>query len=73
MFRNELVPVDGLSPEHPAHSADVKRLGDKPVVIEFASSGANFEVASRGEHQMLVTGPFTELTSVQLPPRRLGA
>jgi hypothetical protein len=73
MFRNEPVPVDGLSPEHPAHSVDVKRLGHKPVVIEFASSGATFEVASRGEHQKLVTGPFTDMTSVQFPPRQPGS
>lgn len=47
MFRNELVPVDRLVGEHPAHAADVKGLGDNPVVVEFASGGATIEVAAR--------------------------
>jgi hypothetical protein len=38
----------------------VKRLGDSPVVIEFASAGATIEVAARPEHRALVTGPFTD-------------
>jgi hypothetical protein len=59
MFRNELVPVDRLSGEHPAHAGGVKRLGDKPVVIELASGGARIEVAARAEHRALVTGPLT--------------
>ena len=59
MFRNELVPVDRLLGEHPEHGAGVKRLGDKPVVIEFAAGGARIEVAARAEHRALVTGPLT--------------
>ncbi len=37
MFRNDLVPVDRLAGERQAHAGEVKRLGDKPVVIEFVS------------------------------------
>ena len=59
MVRNELVPVDRLCGEHPAHADGLKRLGDKPVVIEFASGGAKIEVAGRAEHHALVTGPMT--------------
>ena len=59
MVRNELVPVDRLCGEHPAHAAGLKRLGGKPVVIEFASGGATIEVAARAEHHDLVTGPMT--------------
>ena len=59
MIRNELVPVDRLSGEQPAHADGVKRLGDKPVVIEFASGGAKIEVAAKAEHHALVTGPMT--------------
>lgn len=59
MFRNELVPVDRLCGEHPADADGVKRLGDKPVVIEFASGGAKIEVAARARHRALVTGPLT--------------
>jgi hypothetical protein len=59
MFRNDLVPVDRLVAEHPEHGGGVKRLGDKPAVIEFASGGARIEVAARAEHRDLVTGPLT--------------
>jgi hypothetical protein len=59
MFRNELVPVDRLVGEHPEHSDGVKRLGDEPVVIEFASGEARIEVAAKAEHRGLVTGPLT--------------
>jgi hypothetical protein len=45
MLRNELVPVDRLLGEHPAHASGVKRLGDNPVVVEFASGGATIGVA----------------------------
>ena len=59
MFRNDLVPVDRLVGEHPEHGGGVKRLGDKPVVIEFAADGARIEVAAKAEHRALVTGPLT--------------
>ena len=35
----------------------VKRLGDNPVVIEFASDGAKIEVAAKAQHRALVSGP----------------
>ena len=31
--------------EHPGPADSLKQLGDKPVVIEFASGGAKIEVA----------------------------
>ena len=40
-----------------AHSGEVKRLGDNPVVIEFTSDGAKIEVAAKAEHRALVSGP----------------
>jgi hypothetical protein len=58
MFRNELVPVDRLAGEHPAHADGVKRFGDNPVVTEFASGGATIEVAARAGCRALVTGPM---------------
>jgi hypothetical protein len=58
MFRNELVPVDRLTEERPAHADEVKRLGDEPVVVEFTSVGAKIEVAAKPEHRALLTGPF---------------
>jgi hypothetical protein len=59
MFRNELIPVDRLSGERQAHTGEGKRLGDKPIVIEFASGDAMVEVVSRAEHRALVTGAMT--------------
>jgi hypothetical protein len=40
-------------------SNGLKRLGDKPVVIEFASGSDTIEVAAKAEHRALVTGPMT--------------
>jgi hypothetical protein len=34
IFRNELLPVDWLSREHPEPVGGVKRLGGRPVVID---------------------------------------
>jgi hypothetical protein len=53
--------------ERVLHAESLKRLGDKPVVIEFASGGAKIEVAGRAEHRALVTGPMT--TSPTPAPR----
>jgi hypothetical protein len=58
MFRNELVPADRLLGEHPEHGGGVKRLGDKPVVIEFASGGARIEVASAADSRERAPGPM---------------
>ena len=63
MFRNELVPVDRLSGERLARSGEVKRLGEKPVVVEFDCEGAKIEVAGKGEQRALVIGPMTTSTS----------
>ena len=68
MFRNELIPVDGLSNEHPAHVDHVKRLGDNPIVVEFAFDDAKIQVAARKEQRILVTGPLTTAATPK-PPR----
>jgi hypothetical protein len=57
MFRNELVPVDGLSAERRARDGEVKRLGDEPIIVEFACDGAKIEVAAKAEHRALVIRP----------------
>ena len=59
MLRNELVPVDRLSGEREMEAGELKRLGDKPIIIEFASDGAKIQVAARAEHRALLAGPFT--------------
>jgi hypothetical protein len=67
LFRTELVPIDRLSGEEQSDADEVKRLGERPVVIEFASDGAKVEVAARAEHRALVTGPFGP-PSAPVPP-----
>jgi hypothetical protein len=57
MLSNELIPVDRLSRETPG--GEIKRLGENPVVLEFASAGATIEVATRAERRTLVAGRFT--------------
>lgn len=68
MLRNELVPVDRLSGDRQAHAHEVKRLGDKPIVIEFESGNAKIEVAAKAEHRARVTGPFTPEPASGPPP-----
>ena len=58
LFRDELVPVDGLSNERRAHAGEVKRLGDEPIVTAFMSGDAAIEVAVSPGHRDSVTGPF---------------
>ncbi len=58
MFRNELVAMDRVLEERPAHAGEVKRLGDDPVVLAFASDAAKLEVAARAEDRERASGPF---------------
>src|SRR5438552_18880232 len=51
MLRNELVPVDRLSGERETKAGEVRRLGDKPVAIEFVSEGAKIEIAAKVEYR----------------------
>ena len=56
LYRDYLVPVDGVTGERTARPGEVKRLGDEPVVVGFASDGAMFEVAAETEDRDRVTG-----------------
>jgi hypothetical protein len=58
LFRNELVPIDGLAGEHTAEPGEIKRLGDSPVVIELSTNGATVQVATKKEHRELAVGPL---------------
>ena len=58
MFRSELISVDRLVREHPAHGDGAKRLGEKPILIEVTSGGARIEAATRAGHCDLVTGQW---------------
>jgi hypothetical protein len=58
LYRDYLVPVDGVTGERPARPGEVKRLGDEPVVTGVASGDSMIEVAASAEHRALVAGPF---------------
>ena len=58
LYRDELVPVDRQVGKRQADSGEVKRLGDKPVVVEFAVGDAAIEVATKAEHRERAMGPF---------------
>jgi hypothetical protein len=59
LYRDYLVPVDGVTAERTARPGEVKRLGDDPAVIGFAAGDAMIEVAAKVEQRAMVTGPFT--------------
>ena len=58
LFRNELVPTDGLDEQRPARTDEVKRLGDHPGVIRVTADGATVEVAAKAEDTELLLGPY---------------
>jgi hypothetical protein len=58
LFRNELVPADGLGGQRSAEPDEVKRLGDHPGVIRVTAGGATVEVASKAEDIELLLGPY---------------
>jgi hypothetical protein len=68
MYRNSVLPGDRLLREHQAQAGELRRLGEKPVVIEFESDGARIEVAARAEHRALAAGPLTATPSTPAPP-----
>jgi hypothetical protein len=43
------MPGDALARERPADAAEVKRLGDDPIVIELTTGAATVEIAARVE------------------------
>jgi hypothetical protein len=60
LFRNELVPTDGLDELRPARNDEVKRLGEHPGVIRVTADGATVEVAAKAEDTELLLGPYRE-------------
>ena len=58
-FRNQLVPMDRIAGQRSAHRDEVRRLGGEPIVIQFESDKDKIEVATRPEHQALVSGPMS--------------
>jgi hypothetical protein len=62
LFRNELVPTDGLDEQRPARADEVKRLGDHPSVMRVTAGGATVEVAAKAEDNELLLGPYPTLS-----------
>ena len=58
LFRNELVPADGLDEQRPAHKGEVKRLGDHPTVMRIRTGAATVEVAAHSDDSELLLGPY---------------
>jgi len=67
LLTSQLVAVDGISGERQANDGEVKRLGDKPIIIEFAADGAEIQVAARPEQRALVAGLLTKATKPAPP------
>ena len=60
LLTNKLIAVDRIGDERQATEGEVKRVGDKPIiVIAFAADGADIEVAASADHRALVTGMTT--------------
>jgi hypothetical protein len=57
-FRNELMATDSLDAERPARPDEVKRLGEKPVVIRLRTGGSTAEVAAKSDDRELLLGPY---------------
>ena len=73
LYRDYLVPVDVVTGERAARPGEVRRLGDDPVVIGFASGDDMIEIAARVEHRALVAGSLEQSTAVARSATQSGA
>jgi hypothetical protein len=62
LFRNDLVPADGLAGEpRDAKPGEVRRLGKHPAVVQLVvDGGGRIEVAASANGRERAPGPFTE-------------
>jgi hypothetical protein len=58
LYRNELLPADGVEEQRSAASGEVKRFGDNPTVTRVKVGGAVVEVATQAEDAKHMLGPF---------------
>lgn len=58
LFRNELVPVDGLGEQRTGVPGEVKHLGRNPTVVPLSSNGGTLEVAAHSGDAPRLLGPF---------------
>jgi hypothetical protein len=59
LFRNELVAVDGVEEQRRAAPDEVKRLGDRPVVIGVRPGAAQVELAAEADRADQLLGPYS--------------
>ena len=59
LFRNELVAVDGVQEQRRSAPDEVKRLGDRPIVIRVNASGAQVELAGEADRAKQLLGPYS--------------
>jgi hypothetical protein len=59
LFRNELVAVDGVGKQRRAAPDEVKRLGDRPVVIRVTAGAAQVELAADAHRAERLLGPYS--------------
>src|SRR5688572_10671720 len=58
LYRNELLPADGVEEQGPAASGEVNRLGDHPTVTPVKVGGAVVEVATQAEDSERILASF---------------
>jgi hypothetical protein len=63
LFRNELVPADGVINQRPSRPGEVKRLGPNPIVLQLKAGTATVELAATGDAGHLLRGPYDTATA----------
>jgi hypothetical protein len=63
LLRNVLVPADRLARERDAAAGDVKRLGDRPIVVALTAGQARVEIAVGRKDRDHLRGPWRETGS----------
>ena len=59
MYRNDLVPIDGIAGRRMAADGEIKRIRDTPRVVALESGDATIEVATPAQTEGLAVGPFS--------------
>jgi hypothetical protein len=72
LLASQLIPVDALLGERETKAGEVKRLGDHPVAVEFATAGGKIEVAVKPDSRAQVVGPLATV-SAPAPPTTAAA
>ena len=58
LYRNILIPSDGLDQQRSPRHDEVKRLGERPTVIQLKTADAVTEVAAGKDDAALLLGPY---------------